>query len=309
MPFPDKNQNHGFWSEEAEKFLEERQDISLLPDISKDQIKILREEDINSVPELLEKDSPRMSREILKRLKIQADAWLNHKKKGAYLVYPHSKSNPKGLNNLPKPSSQDAYIDIKFSDSLGKEGFIFLATLKFNEKKAKPIHFEAKSRFEEEDLLRSFLGLLESKVAEDEKINGTVYFFSKGVLDQLVSRCSVYDLKIGFLNKLIFFDRLIDLQSLTKQSLAMPVKSFSFDDVLTHVGEQGFFAEENESVLYSIMLHSSDESLKLQATEKFNQLWRRRINALQELHLWLLEVQKKMQTFLSFPFKIEKRGN
>lgn len=312
MPFPDKNQNHGFWQETALDFLKEKNDISLLPDITKEQIKLLRESSVNSIDELISASTSSVSTDILNRLKIQSSAYKDKRAKKEYLIYPHSKENPKGLNNLPRSTACDVYIDIKYSDSLAKEGFIFLATISYIENKAfKRERFLANSKKEEEELLKKLLTLVQSKVIVDDQCMGTVFFYGQSVLNQIITSCSYYDLQLSLLNKLIFFDRLVDLQSVVKQSLALGVESFGFEDVANHICESGFFSEDNESILYSIMLHSSNEELKKEATESFNKLTTKRVSAIVELHRWLQEVQKENEdlSFISFQDREEGKLN
>lgn len=303
-PFPDKNKNHGNWKDEAKKFLEEKQDISLLPDISPDIVKSLRDVNINSIPELRASETSSLPIEILQRLKIQSQAFVEKKEPKSYLIYPHSNINPKGLNNLPKKGSKDIYLDIRYSENLSKKGFIFLITLlHWVGSKMEFKYYLIEHPEQEEEKLRELLDLLESKKDEEGKFQGTIFYYGESVLNSLIKTCSYYDLKISFLNELVFWDKLIDLQKMTMQSLALGVESFSIENICKHIDDAKNMPSDNEAVLLSIKLYSQKAELKKEAEEKLSRAnLQKRVNVINSLHKWLLEVQQdnKELEFISF---------
>ncbi len=117
-PDPSISADHGHWSAYAQRCLEERDHLSLIANISKNQIKHLQAAGIDTVAALssttLER-IPRLSDAIFARLRRQAQLQQNslEQELPLYEVLPHSEGIAQGLALLPPASSGDVFFDLE----------------------------------------------------------------------------------------------------------------------------------------------------------------------------------------------------
>ena len=118
QPDPADSKSHGRWSQYAKKNLEERRHLSLIANITRTQIKRLEVAGINTIDEtasLSVQSVPKLSKDILDRLKAQAELQIlsEGKQKPSYKVLSHDRERSLGLSLLPPHSNLDIFFDIE----------------------------------------------------------------------------------------------------------------------------------------------------------------------------------------------------
>jgi len=120
MPDPGADRSHGRWSDEAARLLAERDDLSLVADISRSAVIRLREAGITTVRALGTLDAgvsvPGITSASLARVREQAAMQLRSRDEGAiaWTLRPTDPDDPRrGLALLPPPSELDVFYDIE----------------------------------------------------------------------------------------------------------------------------------------------------------------------------------------------------
>lgn len=119
IPDPAKYAHHGDWSSYAEKILAERDHLSLVARITKNQIKILETNGIKTVKELADcklKHIHKLNDEILNRLIDQAQLQVRSrgKERPEFKILKPDPLHPRtGLAILPPPSKNDMFFDLE----------------------------------------------------------------------------------------------------------------------------------------------------------------------------------------------------
>ena len=117
-PDPAESASYGRWSNYAEDILSKRRHLSLVANITRTQIKRLEVADISTIDELAQTDLehiPKLSRDILERLKAQAQIQISSEgqDKPSFKILPHDGSRSLGLSLLPPASEHDVFFDIE----------------------------------------------------------------------------------------------------------------------------------------------------------------------------------------------------
>jgi predicted RecB family nuclease len=118
QPDPAESNTHGRWSQHAGNILKERRHLSLIANITRTQIKRLESVGINTIDDIASTtlaSVPKLSRDILERLKAQAAIQISSegKDKPEYKVLPHDDERALGLALLPPHSGSDVFFDIE----------------------------------------------------------------------------------------------------------------------------------------------------------------------------------------------------
>jgi len=118
QPDPADSKTHGRWSQYAMKILEDRRHLSLIANITRTQIKRLEGVGINTIDDIANsslKLIPKLSQEVLERLKAQAEIQIlsEGKDKPSYKVLPHNSERSLGLSLLAPHSDLDIFFDIE----------------------------------------------------------------------------------------------------------------------------------------------------------------------------------------------------
>ena len=119
QPDPALDRTHGRWSATAERLLDERDDLSLVANITRSQIVRLREAGIDTVALLAaigDTTIPRMTSATLATLRAQAAMQLRSRATGTLqwgFRAPDPERPRRGLALLPPPSANDVFFDIE----------------------------------------------------------------------------------------------------------------------------------------------------------------------------------------------------
>jgi uncharacterized protein len=117
-PNPFESDSYGRWSEYAQLLLKEKDHLSQIANITKNQIKKIEQQNINTCDDLIKTQLnhiPQLSDEIFNRLKDQATIQKESEglKKPLYKILELDKGNKQGLSLLPPHSDKDVFFDIE----------------------------------------------------------------------------------------------------------------------------------------------------------------------------------------------------
>lgn len=285
-PNPSLKDNLWYWETAAKEILKEKDDISLIADIEKEDVKILKQKGIQTTKEILELDnvegdfSPESWLRIKKQASIQSNAQVS------YELLPHSIHDPKGLLTLPSNLDSDVYCEIKTAPTIEGGEFIYLYNFYYNKEGSwTQESIECGNSEWEKGYLARFLRTLHSLV----KDQGTVYFFGDNTYQKILEKSAQHSTYLFFVEKLFFSNRIIDFKTIIKQAMVVNVASYTFSEVSKSLGYDTSF-EEEEFALYSIKTTGSKAN-KEWAAQELTKLLLIKMQALRFLHLKLLEIK------------------
>jgi uncharacterized protein len=249
-PTPSLQESLGDWEKEASIYLEKIDSLLLLPSIDTEDIKKLEEKGLNTRKSLLdfEGELDELSSDTLDVYQTESSVQLLNKE---YKLFKHNKKEPKGLLNLPRITEDDLFINIKVSDSYHKED-LFYSFSTYTKKDGLDITFCMKKDYE-----RGYIYKFLKKIKEHSK-SGKIYFYGSSVLDNLQKAASSQGIFLESLEKIIFNKKLIDLQLITKQSIAIPFYNYRLDNLLKVIDKDSEF-EDNFGLIFNFYYHANKD--------------------------------------------------
>jgi predicted RecB family nuclease len=289
-PNPLLRQNNSVWKNEAKTALEKTQDISLIANIEKEEIKKLKEVKISTIDDLLDTNEniSQLNTDLFNKLKLQAK--IQREKTPIYIKLEHNIESPKGLQNLPPSNDKDVFLDIQWSESLEKDSFIFLFNLAYkNEQNEWAFEkIEAYKKEFEEKTLKRFLATVRKKIEQE----GRIFYFNKELPEKLIQVSSEYDTGLSFFQELIFKNRLIDLSKTLTQSLVLAVDVYDINSV-SQFTKEPFHYKDTEETFFSLIRFAKIESHRELAKKEYNNIILTKIRSLIAIYEWCQELQKK----------------
>ena len=290
-PTPSLTESLGDWEQEAIEYLEKKDSLQLLSSIDKEDLKKLESSNIKTRGDLLTADGcENLSPE---RFDLYKKEVIAQKNKKDYILLEHNEDDPKGLLSLPKPTEEDIIIDIRKSDSYHKEELFYSFSI-FNLKTNELIQDFCFKKDYERGYISKFLKVLKN-------CKGNIYFFGNRVLETVKESAASQGVFLESLEKIIFDRRLIDLQLITQQSIAIPYYDYTIESVAKVLKDFDF--EDSFGLLFNFYYHANkDEKEKFkevllkQQTEYFNiiLLLKNFLNSLQTKHN-LSKVSKELR--------------
>lgn len=287
---PDINENHWYWDDYAFEQLELAEDISLIANIEKSDIKDLRENKINKLSDFenlsyTQLKDPSFSEETFSRLKKQA--LIQKENNRAYEVLPHDIEDPKGLLQIDTYNERDIYLDVQFTENFGKEGFIFFYNLYYL--KDNKWHHKTYDSFtvkNEEKTFKMALGFVRDFIGK----KGKVYHYGSNTYERLLEIAAKYDTFLPFIETLYFSHKFVDLEKILKQSVVLNTHEFSLENISQLIGFD-YKEVEKESSLFSVKNFGVIKTNIDRANTFFQGLTLQKMKALKNLHEWFIKVQ------------------
>ena len=300
---PDITENHWYWDDYAFNQLVEKEDISLISNIEKIEIKELRNNNVNSFQELIDfepNEEITLTGETIKRLKLQAE--IQKQDNYRYQLLPHDIEDPKGLLNLPTLSDRDLFLDVQYSENLGKEGFIFFYNIYyFKDEQWHHKTFDSFTAKNEEKTFKIAMSFVREFIGK----KGNIYHFGSSTYEKLLEIAARYDTFLPFIETLYFSRKFIDLELITKQAVVLNTHKFSLENISQLIGFD-YKEIEKESSLFSVKNFGVIKQNVERANSFFQGLTLQKIKAIKNLYEWLNSLQDKHNvSYLSFEMREE----
>lgn len=280
-PNPSLKDNLAEWELAAIELLNQKDDISLLPDIEKSDVKLIKECGIITRQQLHESsEKPTdLAQETWDRIKTQLLIYKNNQI--AWSLIPQKPGDYKGLNYLPKVGQDNVYCEIKTSLKIDGTEYINLYNFHYyNETDAVWVTetIECVNPLWEKGYLAKFLKVIFNKLNSQ----GSLICFGDKSSEILLSKSAEHSSYSSFIEGLFFQGRLINLQSIIKKSLVLNVEHYNLENILTLFKIPGA-AEDSLSALFIIKNHTSNKN-KEWATNMLKEEGGRRLTCLKLLH-------------------------
>lgn len=312
MPDPGADRSHGQWTQRAELILAERDDLSLVANITRSQVVRLREAGITTLTQLGE-SAPEavlsgMSRATFIRLREQAAMQLRsrgHDRPEWSLRQVTPNQPPRGLELLPPPSPLDVFYDI--------EGFPYAPTgleylqgvttieadggLAFHD-------WWAHNELEEKKAFEAFIDWVWGRWQQDQTMH--IYHYA-GYERTAISRLSTkYATREHEVDEFLRHDVLVDLLAVVRQGLVIGTPSYSLKEIerLYLPPRDGEVVSAGASVVEYQRWLDSEESSRWQdspiltAIRDYNRV---DCDSTARLRDWLLERQREAGLTWRFP--------
>lgn len=221
---PERDDLNSLWGEEAQELLKDN--IDSITNISQDEMQILKEQDILTKKDLLEKEIKDLPSSVIERLKSQASITGD-----APILLEQYKGEPGNLLRLDSPQNYDIYLDVKHTETLDKQGFVYLYNLLFRDDSGafKHKYFTCTSQKMEESTFVEFIMFVKEVFENVEE--GKIFHFAPNVYDLLLEVSSKYDKDLSLIQKMFKTDRIICLQTYFKQSIVLNVTEYSIENI------------------------------------------------------------------------------
>jgi predicted RecB family nuclease len=275
--------------------LNKEDSIESITNISNDEIVLLREHKIYTKKELIEKDLSFFTPATADRLKKQASLT------NTYEVLTQFEDESGNLNNLDRLKETDIYIDVKYTETLDRDGFICFYNI-LHKKDGKLINktFEAGTKRDEESAFIRFMMYMSNIIKKDEDDVtefGNIYYFTPKIYSLLIQTASQYNKYIGLINRLYKRDKILSLREFLINSVAINIPDYSYELISEALGfnipnlDIGF-----ETTLVSLkhnIKSSYDFDNKDEVTDKLQSLSEAKMMFLYKLHNWLITLQEE----------------
>lgn len=286
-PQPSLKDNLAEWELAAIELLNQKDDISLLPDIEKPDVKILKQKGIITRQQLKDATTKpeELAQETWDRLKTQLA--LAHEKNVPWRLIPQIDGDYKGLNYLPVPSLEHVYCELKTALKIDGDEYLTLYNFHYYNKMSQcwvSESIECTNPLWEKGYLARFLKSIHEKLGTQ----GSLIFFGDKSSESLLTKSAEHSSYSSFVEGLFFQGRLIDLQTLIKKSLVLNVDYYYLEDIL-NLFKISDASEDFLSALFILKNHTSKKN-KEWATEMLKKDSESRLKNLKNLHEELFKI-------------------
>jgi predicted RecB family nuclease len=236
IPDPAKYANHGVWGEYAAEILDQRDHLSLVARITRNQIKILEQNGINTVQELSvfkKKRIPKLNDEILERLVDQAGLQVESRglDKPKYRVLPPTPQHPRtGLALLAPHSPNDIFFDMEgYPMVQGGLEYLFGASYLNKNGQLDFKDFWAHNADEEKKAFEDFIDWAYGVWAKDKSMHIYHYAnYERAAINKLMSRYGTREKEV---DDLYTHGVLIDLYEIVRNGLRVGEPAYSIKNI------------------------------------------------------------------------------
>lgn len=304
-PDPSKFAFHGEWSKYAKMLLEESDHLSQVARITKNQIKILESNDINTMTKLAElerKSLPKMRNEILERLKDQAQLQIKSKNKiiPEYRALHPDPSYPRtGLALLPPHSKNDIFFDMEgYPHIKGGLEYLFGSCI-YSKNKKDEVLFKtiwAHNPEEEKKAFEQFIDWVYKLWKEDPEMHIYHYGnYEKAALSKLMHKYGTREEKLG---ELYAHNAFIDLYEVVRNGIRIGEPHYSIKNVehLYRSKRENDVKDAATSIVYYgrwLKIKDEDKSLANQILKDIEDYNLDDCKSTQELAVFLRNLQQK----------------
>lgn len=289
---PEIDENHWYWEEYAFDILEKKEDISLIANIEKSDIKDLRNNKVNTLSGLINKqfsdlEDVSFSEEAFLRLKKQAE--IKKENNRVYDVLKDENNESKILGSIYEYGKNDIYLDIQYTENFGKEGFIFFYNMYYlKDNKWHHKTFDSFTVKNEEKTFKIAMSFVRDFIGK----KGKIYHFGSNTYEKLLEIAAKYDTFLPFIETLYFSKKFIDLEKMTIQSVVLNTHQFSLENISQLIGFD-YREVEKESSLFSVKNFGVIKENIDRANTFFQGLTLQKIKAIKNLHEWLLKLKEE----------------
>ena len=289
----------GKYNEKAKEYLKDK--IESITNIDNNDLIILKDQDVNTKDDLINKDIHTLPESHLHRLREQASLEKDYK------ILNQFEGEPGNLIELDDFKIYDIYVDCKYTDTLDKEGFVCFYSLYTITETGKEIHeyFYSKNKYMENATFQEFIKRVkelsqksirnsqEEYEALDDK--GLIFCFNNKVYDLLTQVASEYGhFDLGFLHKKRKNNRIKFLQDFLINSVVLNIQEYTMENI----SELLNFKLENLSLGFEApiisLLNSQTEyewKMKEDSEEMLRSLSFEKLSFLNKLHNWMLSLR------------------
>lgn len=274
--------------------------LTFVAGISKSQIKELNSNNINTLKELATLDLPipfepsKGSRETYVKQREQARVQYQSREDNYKPIFETlDVEDEKGLNKLPRPSSNDIYLDFEGDRMVEPDGLEYMIGYVYRgEYKA----LWATNETEEREIFEKFIDFCVEKKQEDPSLH--IYHYAPYEIIALKRLMSKYASRENEVDSFLRSQTFVDLYSIVRQSVRASVEKYSIKDL------EVFFGYKRMMDLREVSKHKSQLELLLK-TKNIDKLTKTTKDAVQlynqddcesllRLQKWLEEIRKEL---------------
>jgi uncharacterized protein len=225
VPIPKKKDLNGSYKELAQNLLKDSLDSVVNMDTN--DVFSLKEQGINTKKELLEKNSIEdIPESVINRYKEQI------KLKENFKILKQYKDEPGNLHHLSRFMINDAYIEIKKTETLDKKPFVcFYNVMTHNDKEELVCkHFYCSREADEEKVFNMFMSyLLENFIEKSEReFKGKLFCFDKYIYDTIIEVANKYASKVAnIIISKVKYERFVYLKEYLVNSFVLNIDNYS----------------------------------------------------------------------------------
>ena len=301
QPDPASSREFGRWCSYAESILNQRDHLSLVAYISRNQIKRLQQAGIQTVQQLAETEKvsiPKIDDAVFERLKIQSGLQIKSRgleKPDYQVLLPEGKVQ--GLAILPPQSGSDLYFDIEgFPLHDGGLEYLWGVTYYDGAGNRQFMDFWAHDHAQEKQALIDFIGWVYPRWLADPGMHIYHYgSYEKTALRKLMGRYGVCEHEVDTLLRNHVF---VDLYTVVRNGVLVGEPSYSLKNVelLYRDHRETVVKSGGESVLFYDKWRSAPDGMDWSSSEVLKRIRDYNIddcNSTQELTEWLRVRQKE----------------
>lgn len=290
-PFPSLDDLRGEWKELAKEDLNGR--IESIANIQQDEILVLRENNIETIDDLILKtEVPGLTESVLHRLQQQAT--LNK----PFSVLKQFKNEPGNLFDLDAFNENDVYLDVKVSETLDRENVVFFYNLYHKDENNNFVHkiFECTSLAFEENCFKAFMYYLSNIIGSYDKVKkGRIFHFTPKIYDLMHDVASKYDKYLPLINFYFKDNRFICLQEFLIQSVVLDTQEYSLENISKILGfDLEALSIGFESPLISLKSNKKsayDFQIEEKVAESLIKLAEDKVKFFKYLHEWMIDLR------------------
>jgi predicted RecB family nuclease len=290
-PYPVEHCGICVWRERCEAEWQERDHLSLVAGIRRNQVERLRASGITTLEQLAESapttQIARIADDTFAVLRDQAALQLHHRRTGEHELTHLDPAEQRGFQLMPPPSPGDVYYDIEGDPFYSSRGSLeYLHGVAYDDSR-----FEAFWATTDEEEKRAFEDLVDFLTARRERFPDMhVYHYAnyeRAALQRLMQKHGTRENEV---DDLLRNHVLVDLYQVVRQALRISLPSYSLKKVETlyfSERETDVVGGDESTVVFEQFLESGDRSL-LDAIEAYN---RDDCLSTLQLHRWLLDLR------------------
>ena len=277
-PLPKKSQDHGEWDEEARKYLERIDHLSLCANIREQQITRLTAHGIRTFSDLAHGKvvvPPKgMDQPVFDKLRLQARLQIESKGKARpeYRVADNSDDSvPLGLRCLPEASKGDVYFDLEAYPLFEPDGLVYLfGAMIMTHGKAHQKAWWAHSQSEEKLAFSTFIDWVTQRRKTYKDLH--VYHYGAFEPSNMLRLSLLHSAKEAEVTTLIREGVFVDLYRIVRQALIIGEPGYSLKNVEKLYGEMrsGDVTSAGDSIIGYACYCETEDKKYLREIRKYN---------------------------------------
>lgn len=299
-PEPCAHCNYCSWRDLCGEAWEAADHLSLVANITKNQIKKLRTNGIDTLAQLAKVPAatriPKMPEELLSKLRSQAQLHLRARETGERCFEFVSADAGRGFSRLPKPDAGDIFFDIE-GDPLYPDKLEYLFGCYFREgKKDRFRPFWAHDHDAEKNAVKQLLTFFTDHLSEHS--DARIYHYAAYEVSALKRLTAKYAVGEFELDQLLRDQRFVDLYKVVREALRVSEPNYSIKSIekfYMPARETDVATGADSIVAYERYRETKDDA-ELQAIWAYNQDDLKSTRLLQE---WLLSIRPAAATWFT----------